>query len=161
MEQQILRSVEPIAINEETLIEFNGQTGIWANKHESEFWQGFIPLEDYKINQDNDPEIIYKNSGEVIEYVQELAIRYLRPNSPEPPGDIIITQEADQHAPAAPPIIIRQQAQRYDTPSPLVIREMPPPLPPFIPTKVIKISGKCLKMLRNKCDLFLFKTFLQ
>ena len=114
----------------------------WANKHESEFWQGNVPLEDYKINEDNDPEIVYKKSGEVLEYVQELAIRYMRPYSPEPPGDIIITQEADQQAPPAPPIIIRQQAERTDTPSPLVIREMPPTPPPIVARKVIKISGE-------------------
>lgn len=142
MEQQILRSIEPIAINEESLIEVNGESGIWANKHESEFWQGSVALEDYKINEDNDPEIVYKKSGEVLEYVQELAIRYMRPYSPEPPGDIIITQEADQQAPPAPPIIIRQQAERIDTPSPLVIREMPPTPPPFVARKVIKISGE-------------------
>ena len=52
-----------------------------------------------------------------------MAIRYLRPPTPPIPGDIIITQEANTLTAPAPPLVIRQQPPRPDTPEPVVIRE--------------------------------------
>ena len=111
------------------------------NKHETSGWKGDLSLSDYAINEDLNPEIIVKKSEEVLEYVQELAIRYLRPDTPPPAGDIIITQEPDSQAPPAPPIIIRQAPVRPETPEPLVIREAPPEPPAYLEPKIIKISG--------------------
>ncbi len=71
-------------------------------------------------------------------------MRYLKPPTPPPPGDIIIKQECNYTCAPTPPLIIRQQPPRPCTPEPLVIRECPPPSPPLAQqsTKVITISGK-------------------
>ena len=50
----------------------------------------------------------YVKSQKQVEYIQGLAIRYLKPPTPPPAGDIIITQEPDVIIKPAPPIIIRQ-----------------------------------------------------
>ena len=47
-------------------------------------------------------------------------------------------------APPAPPLVIRQQPPRPATPEPLIVREIPPPLPPAVGRKIITISGKKL-----------------
>jgi hypothetical protein len=144
IEAAILRSSSPIKIKEGEEIEVNGQRGIWANKIEQMNWSGDIPLKDYQINQDNHPEIIKKTFKRHLEYVQELAIRYLKPPTPPTPGEIIIKFEPNTQIPPAPPLIIRQAPPRPVSPVPLVIREEPPK-PPVIPgRKLIKISGKKL-----------------
>jgi hypothetical protein len=66
----------------------------------------------------------------------------LRPPTPPAPGEIIITQEANTVVGPAPPLIIRQQPARAETPEPLVIREAPPQPPAAIGPKRITISGK-------------------
>ena len=63
---------------------------------------------------------------------------------PPAPGEIVIHQEPDLVAGAAPPLIIRQQPPRPDTPEPLVIREAPPEPPAPLGVKKITISGKQL-----------------
>ena len=92
----------------------------------------------------NDLKVITKRSSQHLEYVQELAIRYLRPPTPPVPGEIIISQEANKLSPPAPPLILRQQPARPETPEPLIIREAPPKCPCQVGRKVITISGKCL-----------------
>ena len=74
----------------------------------------------YEVNKDPNPEVIHKKPSKTIEYVQELAVRYLRPPTPPAPGDIVI-QEMDYEysAPVPPPIIIRQQPPRPKTPEAL------------------------------------------
>ena len=121
-----------------------GERGIWANKSEALNWHGELPLASYSINQDPHPEVITKKSRQSIEYVQELAIRYLRPPTPPAPGEILITQEANVLTPPAPPLIIRQQPARPATPEPLIIREAPPQPPAPVGRKLITISGKRL-----------------
>lgn len=145
IEDAILKSTQPIPVNaqdEEILV--NGERGVWINKAESLNWKGPLPLNNYQINEDPEPEIIKKTTSQKIEYVQELAIRYLRPPTPPAPGDIIITKGPNQIVPPAPPIIIRQQPPRPSTPEPLVIREVPPVPPPQLGKKVITIGGKKL-----------------
>ena len=144
VEASILRSTVPIELNESEEITVNGQSGIWANKSEVINWRGIIPIEQYLINEDNNPEIITKRSTQSIEYLQELAIRYLRPPTPPAPGEIVITQEPNVLTPPAPPLVIRQQPARPSTPEPLVIREAPPQPPAQVGRKVITISGKRL-----------------
>jgi len=144
IEQAILRSNVPIDINETEEITVLGQRGIWANRAEVINWRGIIPITEYIINEDANPEIITKRSQQTLTYIQELAIRYLRPPTPPAPGEIIITQEMNTLTPPAPPLVIRQQPARATTPEPLVIREAPPQAPLAVGRKVITISGRRL-----------------
>ncbi len=50
------------------------------NKSEIFNWNGKIPISDYPIFQDLEPEIIIKKSQKQVEYIQGLAIRYLKQN---------------------------------------------------------------------------------
>jgi hypothetical protein len=144
VEEALLRSDEPIEINETEEVEVFGNRGVWVNREETQAWRGSIPLDQYPINEDEEPEVITKRSAHQIEYVQELAIRYLRPPTPPAPGEIVITQEPDVVTGPAPPLIIRQQPPRPETPEPLVIREAPPEPPMPVGVKKITISGKQL-----------------
>ena len=144
IEAAILRSGEPIASNEQDEIEVLGQRGLWLNKQEILNWRGVIPITEYLINEDANPEVITKRSQEKLEYIQELAIRYLRPPTPPAPGEIVIKQEANILTPPAPPLVIRQQPARPETPEPLVVREAPPPAPEPVGRKLVTISGKRL-----------------
>ncbi|RNA05578.1 hypothetical protein BpHYR1_048824, partial [Brachionus plicatilis] len=92
IEASIIQSENPIEIDESEEIEVNGEKGIWANKNEVINWRGELPIHEYKINTDINPEVLIKNSRQQIEYIQELAIRYLRPPTPPAPGEIIINQ---------------------------------------------------------------------
>ena len=51
-------------------------------------------------------------------------------------------EEKCQVIPPAPPVLIRQQPKRPETPTPLVIREMPPQAPPRIEKKVVYVPGR-------------------
>lgn len=101
-----------------------------------------MPIHEYPINEDPNPDLLCKRTNQEIEYVQEFAIRYLRPPTPPAPGDIIINQEPNIATSPAPPLIIRQQPPRPVTPEPLVIRECPPAPPCQIGRKIVTISGK-------------------
>lgn len=46
----------------------------------------------YKINFDPNPQIIRKQAGDAVTYKQEVAVRYLRPPTPPPPGPLIIKE---------------------------------------------------------------------
>ncbi len=144
VEQAILQSTEPITINETKEIMANKERGIWANRCEVCTWKGDLPIGEYPINQDCCPDLIKKKSCKKVEYNQEIAIRYLKPPTPQAPGEIIIKHEPNKPTAPAPPLIIRQQPPRPCTPEPLVIREAPPPPPPCIGRKVITICGKKL-----------------
>jgi hypothetical protein len=144
IETLILRANEPTVFNESDEIEVLGQRGIWLNKQEVINWRGLLPISEYKINEDANPEVITKRSLQKLEYIQELAVRYLRPPTPPAPGEIVITQERNILTQPAPPLIIRQQPARPKTPEPLVIREAPPLPPTKIGRKLITISGKRL-----------------
>jgi hypothetical protein len=144
IEAAILRSTVPIDINETEEISVNGERGIFANRSEVANWRGTIPVSQYEINQDPNPEIITKRSQQTLTYVQETGIRYLRPPTPPQPGDIVIVQQENTLTPPAPPVIIRQQPARPETPEPLVIREVPPQPPAPVGRKLITISGRRL-----------------
>ncbi len=111
----------PIQVEETEEVTVLGQRGIWANKSEVVNWKGIIPIDSYLINEDADPEIVNKRVRHQLEYVQELAIRYLKPPTPPAPGEIVIKQEANLCTPPAPPLVIRQQPPRPDTPEPLIM----------------------------------------
>jgi hypothetical protein len=146
IEQSILRATVPIEVSEtENLtVSFKGQqeTGLWTNRQEVINWRGIIPITEYIINEDMNPEVITKRTEQQLVYIQELAIRYLRPPTPPAPGEIIIQQEMNTLTPPAPPLILRQMPARAATPEPLVIREAPPQPPAAVGRKVITISGK-------------------
>lgn len=86
IEAAILRSSVPIDVNETEEITVNGERGIWANKAETINFRGVIPISHYAINDDPNPEIIRKKTDQKLVYQQEVAIRYLRPPTPPPPG---------------------------------------------------------------------------
>jgi hypothetical protein len=70
VEAAILRSTAPIAINESEEISVIGQRGIWANKAEIANWRGFMPIGNYAVNEDENPEIITKRTQEQLTYIQ-------------------------------------------------------------------------------------------
>jgi hypothetical protein len=142
IEQMILRSTQPIEVSETEEITVIGQRGVWMNKAEVNAWRGDLAITEYRIHEDANPQVVTKRFEQQIEYVQELAIRYLRPPTPPAPGEIVITQEANTNTGPAPPLIIRQAAARADTPEPLVVREAPPQPPAPVGPKRITISGK-------------------
>jgi hypothetical protein len=114
IEEAILRAKNfPILIDETEQVSALGQRGIYANKCEANNWKGEIPLSQYTLNQDDNPQLIKKKVTHQLEYIQELAVRYLRPPTPAPPGEIIIKQEANKLTPPAPPIVIRQVNNYY------------------------------------------------
>lgn len=142
IELKILRSENPIDFQASEEITVLGERGVWINKHEVEAWRGDLDISEYKIHEDLNPQIITKRVKQEVEYVQELAVRYLRPPTPPAPGEIVITQEANLNTKPAPPLIIRQQPARAETPEPLVVREAPPEAPLPVGRKLITISGR-------------------
>ena len=150
VEEAILKSTNPFPIDEHETIHANGVTGIWANKTEVLKWRGPIPITEYGINDDPFPEIVRKKPEQQLVYEQEVAVRYLRPPTPPPPGEILIVQQKNIQTPPAPPLIIRQQPPRADTPPPLLIREQPPRAPITVGTKIVTISGKRLPPPQRK-----------
>ncbi|CAF0908673.1 unnamed protein product [Didymodactylos carnosus] len=95
------------------------------------------PHGSYKINFDPNPQIIRKHANDAVTYKQEVAVRYLRPPTPPPPGPLIIKEVRNPALPAAPPIVIRQRPPRPATPPPLIIRERPPQPPAQLGPKLI------------------------
>ena len=71
IEQAILRAANPISINETETITVNGQSGIWANRGEVVSWRGVIPITQYLINEDANPEIIRKRTEQSIDYMNK------------------------------------------------------------------------------------------
>ena len=144
VEEAILKARNPVDFHESEDLTVLGHTGKWINKDEVASWKGEIPIAQYIINEDANPEVIRKKTEQQLIYEQEVAIRYLRPPTPPPPGEILIKQDPNIPTPPAPPLVIRQQPPRPETPPPLIVREAPPRPPAPIGPKVITISGKRL-----------------
>ena len=148
IESAILRSTNPFSLSE--LEKLSTQNCITDREQNETMIINDYNYNSYPINYDPQPQMITKKIEQNIEYIQELAVRYLKPPTPlfvSPPGDIIISHQANYRPPAAPPLIIRVQENKPAavTPEPLVVREQPPPKPPRPPSvKVITISGKKL-----------------
>lgn len=145
IEKEILRSRSPIELKDCEEISVLGERGIWANKSEILNWSGPIPISQYKLNEDNRPEHIIKTIHNPVRYTQNISIKYLKPPTLPPHGDLIIKKESDITHPEAPPLIIRQQASRPLTPEPLFIREIPPQRPDIIPQQIITIPSKFIE----------------
>jgi hypothetical protein len=144
LEEAILKANNPIEVEEAEELTVAGYSGRWINKQEIQRWKGEIPITQYIINEDSNPEVIRKKTQQQLLYEQEVAIRYLRPPTPPPPGEIVIKQEANIPTPPAPPLVIRQVPPRPETPAPLIVREAPPKPPASVGQKLITISGKRL-----------------
>ena len=144
IENSILTANNPIEFHETESLTVHGNTGLWLNRTEIVNWKGEIPITQYLINEDLNPEVIRKRTEQRLVYEQEVAVRYLRPPTPPPPGEILIRQEKNIPTLPAPPLVIRQVPPRPETPAPLVVREAPPRPPAAIGQKVITISGKRL-----------------
>ncbi|CAF3773549.1 unnamed protein product [Rotaria magnacalcarata] len=95
-------------------------------------------VKNYPINVDSNPDLIVKPNTQRLTYTQDIAVRYLKPGTPPPPGPIIIREIRAPPPPAAPPMILRQRPPPPRTPSPVIIREKPPQRPKSVPTTVIK-----------------------
>lgn len=144
VENEVIDSESPIPFNEHEEITVAGERGLWLNKHEVQNWRGTIPIHEYQINEDCNPEQIVKTIHKPVKYIQNVWIKYLKPPTPAPHGDLIIKQENDLIPAAAPPIVIRQLASRPTTPETLIIRERPPCMPETLPQQTITVPGKLI-----------------
>jgi hypothetical protein len=104
----ILASNQPMSMQEtgQEKVTVGGETGFLGNRQDIINWSGTLPLDQYPINEDPNPEVIRKRTDQTIAFNQEIAIRYLRPSTPPPPGDILISHEAPLVPPPAPPIVL-------------------------------------------------------
>ena len=142
VEASILAAANPLEFNATKQMTAAGQTGLWLNESEVLAFNG--NLAEYAFVEDANPQVVTKKVQQQLEYVQELAIRYLRPPTPPAPGEIVIQLESNSLTGPAPPLVIRQVPARPDTPEPLVVREAPPQPPTPVGRKLVTISGKRL-----------------
>jgi hypothetical protein len=142
VEVSLLNSVNPLELEESGEITVLGNRGVWTNRDEVSKFRG--DLNEYSINEDSNPQVINKKVEKSIEYIQELAVRYLKPPVQPAPGEIIIKHDPNVLPPPAPPLVLRQQPARPSTPEPLIVREAPPQAPLPVGQKIITISGRRL-----------------
>lgn len=88
----------------------------------------------YELNKDAAPQVIVKTPDKPVVYQQDVGIRYLKPPTPPPSGEIVIREVRPPPVPEAPPLYVRLRPERPKTPPPLVIREAPPAPPKPLPT---------------------------
>ncbi|KAI0990584.1 hypothetical protein GJ496_010240 [Pomphorhynchus laevis] len=81
---------------------------------------------DIALNKDATPEVIVKHPDKPIKYQQDIGVRYLKPPTPPPSGNIVIREVRPPPVPEAPPLYVRLKPERPKTPPPLIIREAPP-----------------------------------
>lgn len=146
IEQAILNSSEPLPLPESEIIDINGIRGILVNKDEVANWNGPVPITQFKINHDPNPEVVRKPNNQTVEYNQDISVRYLRP--PTPTGEILIRRK-DNHIPVlAPPHIVRIPGCRPSTPPPVIFRETPPEY--RIESKQFVVPGKTITDLPDR-----------
>jgi hypothetical protein len=152
IEDAIINSVGgPLSLNEAEEIEAFGHRGVLVNKQEILNFNGPVPITQYRLNDDPNPEIIRKVNNQPIEYNQDISVRYLRPPTPPPQGDIIIRQESHSVALAAPPLVIRERAPQAPVSSePIIIREEPPVPPSSFGPKIITLKSKSAELPPRK-----------
>ena len=144
IEEIIVNSKEPIKIEDSSPITANGFTGDWINKSENLKFKGIIPIEEYPIFNDATPEMMQKKQENCVKVSQQITYKFLKPQ-PVVDGDLTIKKEADVVEPEAPPLIIRVEPEQTDEPETLIIREMPPKLPPKKTARVITIPGNLIQ----------------
>lgn len=62
-----------------------------------------LPLDQYKLNVDQNPHVIRRKAQEKVQYQQEIAVRYLKPPPPPRAGDIVIRQMVINSSNTPPP----------------------------------------------------------
>jgi len=130
------------------VIDVGGHRGVWANKEEVLNWKGPVPISQYRINHDSNPEVVRKTLNQPVEYNQDISVRYLRPPTPVG-GDIVIRQHNRQIPVPAPPAILRVPGERPVTPPPVILREAPPEYGHY-DQKEIVVSGKEVNYLPDR-----------
>jgi hypothetical protein len=93
IEQAIRNASVPIASNETEEVNALGYRGILLNRSQVQGWNGPVPINQYKLNNDSNPEVVTKVSSQPVEYEQDIQVRYLRPPTPAPHGDLIIKEQ--------------------------------------------------------------------
>jgi len=93
IEQAIRNASVPIASNETEEVNAFGYRGILLNRSQVQGWNGPVPINQYKLNNDSNPEVVTKVSSQPVEYEQDIQVRYLRPPTPAPHGDLIIKEQ--------------------------------------------------------------------
>jgi hypothetical protein len=142
IEQQVIQAQQPIQTNAREQFSHGQYRGLYLNKQEVDQFRGPIPIEQYKINEDPNPEVIRKRLDK-LKYTQEVAVRFLQPPKAPKPGDLII-RERQSTIPPAPPVVLRQEGQGASTPAPLIYREAPPKTPVCIPEQVVEVDGDAI-----------------
>jgi hypothetical protein len=146
-----LSNVETLLRNAQTPVQFPNarrqvqaaqHSGVQLNEEEEQQFHGPVPLSKYQINQDPNPEVIRKKLKPV-KVQQEIAVKFLNPPPAPKPGDLIIRERVSQ-LPPAPPVVLRSEGQRAQTPSPIVYREQPPKAPSPVPEQTVEVQGQPL-----------------
>jgi hypothetical protein len=106
VEQAVINAREPLQVNERQELTAGRYRGIYLNKSEADSFRGPISIDQYRINDDPNPEVIRKRLDKV-RYQQEIAVRYLNPPPAQKPGDLIIREKVSQ-LPPAPPVVLRR-----------------------------------------------------
>jgi hypothetical protein len=104
IEQALLNAKNPVDINSTETITAGQYRGIYLNKQEVDQFRSPVPIEQYRLNDDPNPEVIKKRLDKV-RYTQECGVKYLNPPPAPKPGDIII-RERQTNIPPAPPLIV-------------------------------------------------------
>ena len=105
--------------------------------HQQYHRMGSTDTHQYPINQDATPEHVRRENNDRITYRQDVAIRYLQPPTPPPPGPVIVREIRAPQPPEAPPLVIRQRPPAPVTPPPVIIRERPPMPPAIEPPRIV------------------------
>ena len=103
-----------------------------------------LNLSQYQLNQDPNPIIIRRKPAQPVRYQQNVSVKFLKPPPLPPAGDIVVRQERDVQAPAAPPHHIVQRPPAPVKPAPQIIRERPPLAPPPIAPEFHSIPGRVI-----------------
>ena len=75
-EAHLLRSEQPISVDETEVISALGHQGIWINKHEIINWKGDLSIDRYELNEDPYPEIIHKKMENHFERSKKEDVNY-------------------------------------------------------------------------------------
>jgi len=101
-----------------------------------------LPLDKYRLNVDQCPHVVRRKPQEKICYLQQVAVRYLKPPPPPKAGDIVIQQLPHKQVAPAPALVVRQAPPKPCTPPPVILREAPPPPPCPLPGRTVCVPGK-------------------
>lgn len=74
---QLINSTEPLRLDEDKYVHLDGESGIMQNldeviNNQNQKWTGKIPLTEYAINEDLEPQVLRKKTCKTIEYIQEV-----------------------------------------------------------------------------------------